>query len=150
EKTVDELGLKPLEHELAAIRALKDKQQLPALIAHLQQIGVGAPYDFGVHQDAGDSTKYVVDFAQSGLGMPDRDYYLKQDDAKLADARAKYLLHVEKMLTLAGDQHAAVNARQIVALETELAKVQWTKVENRDPVKTYNKLDFAKLNALTP
>ncbi|MFC3111373.1 M13 family metallopeptidase [Undibacterium arcticum] len=150
EKTVDELGLTPLDHELAKIRALKDKKELPSLIAHLQQIGVGAPYDFGVHQDARDSTKYVVDFAQSGLGMPDRDYYLKLDDAKLADARAKYLVHVEKMLTLAGDQNAAANARQIVALETELAKVQWTKVENRDPVKTYNKLDFAKLNALTP
>ncbi|MFD2270039.1 hypothetical protein ACFS07_00145 [Undibacterium arcticum] len=95
-KTVDELGLTPLDHELAKIRALKDKKELPSLIAHLQQIGVGAPYDFGVHQDARDSTKYVVDFAQSGLGMPDRDYYLKLDDAKLADARAKYLVHVEK------------------------------------------------------
>ncbi|HAT29948.1 MAG TPA: peptidase M13 [Janthinobacterium sp.] len=147
EKKLEELGLKPLKAELAKVAALQDKKEIPALLAHFSKLGVDSPYDFGVHQDAKDSTKYVVDFGQGGLGLPDRDYYL---EAAKADTRAKYLAHVEKMLTLAGDANAAANAKDILALETALAKVQWTKVENRDPVKGYNKVEIAKLGALTP
>ncbi len=150
EKTVDSLGIKPLQGELAKIAAIKNKKQIAATIAHLNAIGVSTPYAYVIHQDAKDSTKYVADLNQSGLGMPDRDYYLKADDKKLAEARAKYLLHIEKMLTLAGDKAPAANAKAIVALETELAKVQWTKVENRDPVKTYNKIELSRLAALAP
>jgi predicted metalloendopeptidase len=150
EKTADSLGLTPLKAELARIAALKDKAELPAMMAHLGQLGVSVPYDFGIHQDAKDSTKYVADIAQGGLGLPDRDYYLKADDAKLADALAKYQIHIEKMLTLAGAKTAAADARAIVAFETELARVQWTKVENRDPVKTYNKVDLAKMAEMAP
>ncbi|MEC5218073.1 putative endopeptidase [Actimicrobium sp. GrIS 1.19] len=150
EKKLDELGLKPLEAELAKIAALKDKKEIPALIAHLNQIGVNTPYAPNVHQDAKDSTKYVVDLSQSGLGLPDRDYYLKPKDAKLSAARAKYQEFVATVLAMAGDKAANAGAREVLALETDLAKVQWTNVENRDPVKTYNKLDFAKLDALTP
>jgi putative endopeptidase len=150
EKKLDGLGLAPLNAELAKVAALKDKSELPALMAHMSKLGVAAPYDFGIHQDAKDSTKYVADIYQGGLGLPDRDYYLKKDDAKLADARAKYQVHVEKMLTLAGDKNAAANAKAIVELETELAKVQWTKVENRNPVKTYNKVELAKLGETAP
>jgi predicted metalloendopeptidase len=150
EARLETLGLKPLEGEFKKIDALKDKKQIPALIAHYNRIGVAAPYDVGVHQDNKDATKYVVDFSQSGLGLPDRDYYLKDDDAKLKEIRAKYLAHIEKMLAMSGDKKAAANAKAILALETELAKVQWTKVELRDPVKAYNPTDVAKLNALTP
>ncbi|MES2262989.1 MAG: M13-type metalloendopeptidase [Pseudomonadota bacterium] len=150
EAKLEQLGISPLQAELAKIAALQDKKQLPALIAHYNQVGIGAPIDLGVHQDNKDSTKYVVDFVQSGLGLPDRDYYLKKDDAKLADALAKYEQHIVKMLTLAGDQNATAKARAIIALETELAQAQWSKVELRDPVKAYNKVEIAKLNALTP
>ena len=150
EKKADALGLTPLNAELARIAAIKDKAELPAMMAHLGQLGVGVPFDFGIHQDAKDSTKYVADIAQGGLGLPDRDYYLKADDAKLADALAKYQVHVEKMLALAGSKTAAADAKAIVAFETELAKVQWTKVENRDPVKTYNKVDLAKMAEVAP
>ena len=150
EPRLETLGLKPIEAELATIAALKDKRQIAALIAHYNQISVTAPYDFGVHQDAKDSTKYIVDLSQSGLGLPDRDYYLKDDDAKLKDARVKYQAHVEKMLAMSGDHDAAANAKRIVALETELAKVQWTKVQNRDPVKTYNRVELAQLAKLAP
>ena len=143
EPRLETLGLKPIEAELATIAALKDKRQIAALIAHYNQVSVTAPYDFGVHQDARDSTKYIVDLGQSGLGLPDRDYYLKDDDAKLKDARVKYQAHVGKMLAMSGDHDAAANARRIVALETELARVQWTKVQNRDPVKTYNRVELA-------
>jgi predicted metalloendopeptidase len=87
--------------------------------------------------------------AQSGLGLPDRDYYLKKDDAKMASALAKYELHVAKILAGRRPQ-AAANAKKIVALETALAEVQWTKVENRDPVKRYNKMDIKQLAELAP
>jgi predicted metalloendopeptidase len=150
EQKADALGLAPLNAELARIAAIKDKAELPAMMAHLGQLGVRVPYDFGIHQDAKDSTKYVADMSQGGLGLPDRDYYLKKDDAKLADALAKYQVHVEKMLALAGSKTAAADARAIVAFETELAKVQWTKVENRDPVKTYNKVELAKMAEVAP
>jgi predicted metalloendopeptidase len=150
EKKLDELGLTPLKSEFDKVAALKDKKDIPALIAHYNRVNVTAPYDIGVHQDNKDSTKYVVDFSQSGLGLPDRDYYLKKDDAKLKEALGKYEAHITKMLTMAGDKKAAAKAKAIVALETELAKVQWTKVENRDPIKAYNKEDLAKLDGLTP
>ena len=147
---LETLGLKPIESELATVAALKDKKQIAALIAHYNQIGVTAPYDFGVHQDAKDSTKYIVDLGQSGLGLPDRDYYLKNDDAKLKDARVKYQAHISKMLAMSGDRHAGADARKIMTLETALAKVQWTKVQNRDPVKTYNRVELVKLARLAP
>ena len=147
ERKLEELALTPLATQLASIRALQDKQDIPALIAHFNQYGVRAPIDFGIHQDAKDSTRYIVDISQSGLGLPDRDYYI---EANKAETRAKYLIHMEKILALAGDAHAGANAKDILALETDLAKVQWSKVENRDPVKTYNKVELARLAELTP
>ena len=150
EAKLEQLGLTPLNAELAKIAAVSNKKQLPALISHLNKIGVTAPYGYGIHQDNKDSTKYVVDFGQDGLGLPDRDYYLKAEDKKMADALAKYELHIAKILTLSGDAKADANARAIVAFEKELAKIQWTKVELRDPVKAYNKVDIAKLGKVAP
>jgi predicted metalloendopeptidase len=142
-------GVTPLTDEFARIDALTGSKEFGLLFAHYNAIGVGAPFDIAVHLDNKDSTKYVVDFGQSGLGLPDRDYYLS-DDAKLKDIRGKYQAHVEKMLSLGGDAHAAADAAKIVALETELAKVQWTKVDNRDPLKVYNKVEIADLSKLAP
>ena len=150
EARLEQVGVTPLKGELAKVAAITDKKQLPALISHFNKIGVSAPYTFAIHQDNKDSTKYVADLYQEGLGLPDRDYYLKADDAKMADTLAKYELHIGKMLTLAGDAHGAVTANAIVAFEKELAKLQWTKVELRDPIKAYNKVDVAKLNTLAP
>jgi predicted metalloendopeptidase len=143
------LGLAPLTADLARVAALKDKKSLAALAARFERIGAGSPINMGVRQDARESTRYVVGISQSGLGMPNRDFYL-QDEARLADTRAKYLAHVEKMLSLAGHKDAALEAKAIVALETEIAKVQWSAVENRDPVKRYNKMKIAELKALAP
>jgi putative endopeptidase len=144
------LGTKPLSGELQKIRSLKDKQALPGLVAHLSKIGVSTPYGIYVSQDMRKSSEHVVYISQSGLGLPDRDYYLKQDDAKLAEVRAKYLKHVEQTLALAGAKDAAAQAKAIVDFETDLAKVQWTRVENRDPVKRYNKMSVAELGKLAP
>ncbi|MGZ8314935.1 MAG: M13 family metallopeptidase [Telluria sp.] len=150
EKRRNELGLAPLKKDLARIAALRGKQDIAALAAHFSRIGAGAPLDMSIHQDNKNSSAYIVDITQSGLGMPNRDYYLTPGDAKLADAKAKYQAHVETMLALAGHKHAAAEAAQIVALETEIARAQWSAVENRDPVKAYNKLSIAQLKALTP
>ncbi|CDG85747.1 peptidase M13 family protein [Janthinobacterium agaricidamnosum NBRC 102515 = DSM 9628] len=147
EKKLDALGIKPLAGELGRIRAVRDKKAIPTLISHLNQIGVATPYGTYVGQDARESTKYAAYVGQGGLGMPDRDYYL---DAKLAPVKAKYQLHVEKMLNMAGAKDPAASARAVVALETALARIQWSKVENRDPVKRYNKTEIARLGELTP
>lgn len=149
-KKLDALGLKPLQDEFARIDALTSNDQIPALMGHLAAIGVTVPFVPYVHQDNKDSTKYVVDLYQYGLGLPDRDYYLKKDDAKLQEALTKYQAHIARMLGMTGDKDAESEARSIVALETQLADEQWTKVENRNPVKTYNKFELDKLSALAP
>jgi len=146
----DQLGYKPLTAELAKVHGLKDKKALPAMFAHLTTVGVSVPFVIYVTQDARDSTRYAAHVYQSGIGLPDPDYYLKADDAKMADIKAKYEKHVANILGMAGRKDAAEAAKAIVALETELAKVQWTKVEQRDPVKSYNKTPLTDLNALTP
>jgi putative endopeptidase len=150
EQKLETLGYKPLTGELQRIRAVRDKKAVPALIAHLSKIGVATPYSVRVGQDARASTQYAAYISQGGLGMPDRDYYLKQDDKRMVDTRAQYERHVAQVLGLAGVKDAEAQAKAIVAFETELAKVQWTKVDNRDPVKRYNKVEVAKLGALTP
>ncbi|CAN7203241.1 M13 family metallopeptidase [Duganella sp. LjRoot269] len=150
EARLEQLGTKPLAGELNRIRSIKDKKAFPMLVAHLDQIGVTTPYGVYVSQDARESTKYAVGISQSGLGLPDRDYYLKKDDAKMASTLAKYEAHVAKILGLAGDKNAAASAKAIVALETALAEAQWTKVENRDPVKRYNKTPISQLAELAP
>jgi predicted metalloendopeptidase len=150
EAKLEQLGLTPLQAELTRIAALTDKKDLPALCAHLDQIGVSYPFGVGVDQDAKDATRYAVFITQNGLGMPDRDYYLKTNDAKLNKIRAAYVKHVQAMLSLAGDKNAAIHAKDILAFETAIARIQWNNVENRDSVKTYNKTNLAKLAALSP
>jgi len=148
-------GFTPMLADFAKIDALTDIKQIPAVIAWFNKISDGrvgdtAPYDITVHQDNKDATKYVLDLGQGGLGLPDRDYYLNDNDAKLKSVREKYLQHVEKMFTLAGDKDAAKHAADVLALETALAKAHWSKVELRDPIKAYNKVAINKLNDLTP
>ena len=150
EPRLEQLGATPLAGELARIAALGDKKDIAALMAHFDRYGVDVPIAYAVGQDDKDSTKYVANLQQGGLGLPDRDYYLKKDDAKMADTLAKYEQHVAKMMALAGDANAAADAQAIVALETRLAEAQWTKVELRDPVKGYNKVELDKLGALAP
>lgn len=149
EATLEKLGMTPLNPEFARIDAMQNKKQLATLIAHLSTIDVGVPLELGIGQDSKDSTKVVAGLDQGGLGLPDRDYYLK-DDEKLKTTREKYVAYIEKMLTMSGDTDAKKHANEILALETEIAKIQWTKVENRDPVKTYNPITLKKLKVLAP
>lgn len=148
--SIEAAGLKPLEATFAQIAALSDKNQIPQLIGQFSRLGIDAPYGFSIHQDNKDSTKYIVDMGQSGLGLPDRDYYLNADDAKFKGYRAEYLKHLEKMLGMTGDTDAAASAQAIMTLEAAIAKAQWSKVDLRDPIKAYNKIELGKLNALAP
>jgi putative endopeptidase len=146
---LETLGLEPLKPTFAAIEAIATKNAVPAFIAQFNRTGIDAPLDFSVEPDPKDSSRYAVSITQSGLGMPDRDYYLK-DDAKLKETRAKYLTHVETMLRMAGDADARRSAEAIVQLETAIAEQQWTRVANRDPIKTYNRVALADLPQLMP
>nr|WP_229223841.1 M13 family metallopeptidase [Duganella sp. sic0402] len=150
EKARNAAGFKPLHADLARVAAIKDKKELPALFAYLQGSGVQTPFSAGVSPDAQNPEQYTVSINQSGLGLPDRDYYLKDDDAKLKGLRDKYQQHVATMLTLSGDKNAAAHAAQVLDIETRLASVQWTRVQMRDPVKSYNRVDFAKFSELAP
>ncbi|HZR36839.1 MAG TPA: M13 family metallopeptidase [Nevskia sp.] len=160
EGRLEQLGLQPLAADFALIGAMRDRKAIGALMGELgrrlAQSGdsgpdpAALPFVIVIHQDNKDSTRYVVDLQQSGLGMPDPDYYLKDDDARLKQMRAQYLAHVGKMLAMAGDRDAAKEAGEILALETKLAKLQWSKVQLRDPVKGYNKVGLNQLPTLAP
>jgi predicted metalloendopeptidase len=150
EKARDAAGFKPLQSDLARVAAVKDKKDLPALFAYLQRSGISTPFSANVSPDAQDPEHYTITINQSGLGLPDRDYYLKDDDAKLKAVRAKYQQHIETMLAMNGDKNAASHAADIVNIEISLASAQWTRVQMRDPVKSYNRVEFDKFAALAP
>ncbi|KQQ40160.1 peptidase M13 [Duganella sp. Leaf126] len=150
EKARNAAGFKPLKAELGRVSAVRDKRELPALFAQLQGSGVQTPFAAYVAPDAHDPDRYTINISQSGLGLPDRDYYLKDDDARLKGVRDKYLQHIATMLTMSGDRQAAAHAAQVLDIETRLARVQWTRVQMRDPVKSYNRVDFAQFATLAP
>jgi putative endopeptidase len=149
EARVERMGIKPLQAELQRVAAIKRTGDLGALIAHLDRIGIPSPIATAVRPDAKRSTQYAFWLTQSGLGLPDRDYY-SSDEARLIAFRTQYHAHVEKMLRLLGDTAAAKEADQILALETAIAKVQWTRVANRDAQKTYNPETLVQLAQLAP
>lgn len=150
EAGVEAAGLGALKGELARIDALKSRSELPGLFAHLHRIGVSTPFGVGTQPDPRESTKVAARVDQDGLGLPDRDYYIKDDDAQLREIRGRYVKAIEKLLTLAGQPDAAGQAKSILAFETRMAKAQWTRTELRDPVKTYNKFALTQLDATTP
>jgi len=148
---VDAAGVKPLSAEFAAIEAIQDRKALDAEIAQLHRKRVNVAFDFGSTTDFKDSSQIIADANQGGLGLPDRDYYLREDD-RSKQLREGYLQHVAKMLQLAGAPYdkTAAEAKTVMAIETALAKASRTRVELRDPEKNYNKMSLADLKALTP
>lgn len=144
-------GLKPIARELAAVEAINDRKSLDAAITQLQREGSSVVFRFSSGQDIKDSTRVIAQASQGGLGMPDRDYYFR-DDEKSKQLRADYEKHVAKMLELAGDapEKAAAEAKTVVTLETALAKASRTRVELRDPEKNYNLMPLAEMRTLTP
>jgi putative endopeptidase len=151
EQSIEAMRTKPLKEEFDRIEAMKNRQDVLNEIAHLHSIGINAFFNFGAGQDARDSTRDIAQAVQGGLGMPDRDYYTKQDP-DMKGKREKYIAHVTKMLTLLGEpaQKAAEDAKKIMALETKLAEASRTRVQLRDPIKNYNKMGVRQLQDLTP
>jgi predicted metalloendopeptidase len=149
EAAVEARGLKPLSEELARIDALKTKADLVAYIGHAQRLFVAQPFAFFVAVDEKNSTQYVSTVTQTGLGMPDRDYYLS-DDARLQGIREKYQPYVRDLLALADTPDPEGAAQKIYAIESSIAKAHWTRVQNRDAEKTYNRYDRAALAKLMP
>ena len=137
EAQVERLGFKPLQAELQLAADLRRTRDIGPLMGRLDRIGIASPLAGFVRPDSKHSAQYAFWITQSGLGLPDRDYYLSED-ARLVEFRTKYREHVEKMLRLLGDAAAGKEADKIIALETAMAKLQWTRVANRDAQKTYN------------
>ncbi|KTC81557.1 M13 family metallopeptidase [Legionella brunensis] len=151
EASINKLGATPLKPEFDRIEAIKNLNDLQTEIAHLQMIGVDALFGFGSMQDFKNSKEMIGAAIQGGLGLPDRDYYLKEDK-KFAQIRATYVEHVAKMFELLGDtpDKAAKEAQTVMAIETSLAKASLSQTELRDPYTIYHIMDHEQLQATTP
>lgn len=144
---IEAAGARPLVPELAAINKMKSSRDLPKTLAHLHSIGVPALFGFGAGQDFKKSDSVIAITGQGGLGLPDRDFYLK-DDAKSKSTRDAYLQHVTNMFKLLGDDadKAAAEAQTVMRIETQLAQVSLDRVSRRDASKQYHKMSPADLN----
>src|SRR5437867_4257210 len=151
EPSIEAKGIAALKPELDRVDKLASKSELPGALAHVHEGGVNAAFRFGSQPDFKDANSVIAAADQGGLGLPDRDYYLK-DDAKSADLRARYVAHVQKMLELSGEPAAAAaaDARAVMDLETALARVSLERVKRREPANIYHKMKAEDLQALTP
>ena len=153
EARVEKLGASPLKPMLGRIAAVKSTRDFAPLLAelHVNSYTSGFLFGFGSNQDFGDATQVIAFADAGGLGLPDRDYYFK-DDARTKEIREKYVKHIQRMFELLGDApaQAAMNAQTVMKLETTLAGSHLTRVEQRNPYNLYHKMDRAKLKALTP
>ncbi len=151
EGRANELGAKPLEPLLAEITAMKERPDLQRVIRHLHAIGIGVPFGVVSGSDLHQPTDVIAFVTAGGLGLPDRDYYLKAD-ARFLEAREKYRVHLANMFRLAGDDEADARAASnaVFGMETRLAEQALDNVALRDPQATDNKTSFADLQKLAP
>jgi putative endopeptidase len=148
-KRRNRLGAKPIAPWLAEINNLESRKNLTHLLARLEKAGVGVPFETVVDQDAKDSTRYILYLEQDGLGMPDRDYYLKHG-LEQKRVRAAYEKHIQAVFALLGDSKgdAFKKTKTVMTVETRLAKASMDKVSLRDPDKTYHKKTIKQISAL--
>ncbi len=151
EKLRERLGTKPLLPYLSRIRSIASQRQLQDCIAELDRLGFSTLWGGMIDQDSKNSKRYALHLYQDGLGMPDRDYYLK-DDAESRRIREAYVRHIEAMHRLLGKtaQEARAIRETVMRIETKLAEASMTKEDARDSEKTYHKLSIAKLQKLAP
>jgi putative endopeptidase len=151
EDAIEKKGIAPLASELERVSAIKSNNGLPPLLAHFSLVRVNAFFGFGVQQDAKDSTQQIAVVGQAGLGLPERDFYFR-DDAKSVEIRRQYVQHAQKMFQLFGErpEEATVHAQTIMRIETALAKGSLDNVSRRDPNKVYHKMGLKELQALSP
>jgi putative endopeptidase len=134
-------GILPIASELEKIESLKNSDAIMEEVAQLQSAGVAVLFGFYVHQDMRKSDEYISYLSQGGLGLPDRDYYLK-DDEDSKKIRKEYEKHIKAMFLLAGKKNVPNASSSVMKIETELAKASMTNIELRDEEKLYNKLIF--------
>jgi putative endopeptidase len=152
ESTVEKRGLAAVQPDLDAILQLKSAMEITPLVAHLQfAYGRTILFAQGSTQDPDDSEQQIAEIDQGGLGLPDRDYYTK-DDAKSKEIQERYVLHVQKVFELMGESSdvAKKGAETVMRMETALAKAQLTRVDRRDPYKLKHKMKVAELNQIAP
>jgi putative endopeptidase len=149
EKAIDAAAIKPLQPLLDRIQQMQSKQEIAGVVAAM--VSSGALFSFRSDQDYKDSTQVIAELDQDGLGLPDRDYYLKSDP-KSEELRNAYVAHLQKTFELLGDKPdvAAAEAQTVMRIETALAKGSLTLVERRDPQKLYHKMTIQQLGALSP
>jgi putative endopeptidase len=143
---IEAKGLAPIQPWLGEVKGLNGRAGYATLAAKAGRYGITIPFGLYVGQDDKSPDRYVTQMFQGGIGMPDRDYYLLPD-ARMQDVRAKYLAHMTKVLSLAGEANAAARAKAVLDFETEIAKVHWTQIDSRDATKTYNLMALGKLQA---
>jgi putative endopeptidase len=146
--TIERNGLAPAQPGLQAIAAARTHEQLAALMGR-PDLDLKSPLTVAITTDQKNPDRYIVVITQSGLSLPDRDYYLK-DAPVFTNLRAKYVAHVERMLSLAGEKDAAAKAASILDIETQIAKAHWPAAKRRERDLTYNLRTRAELDQLTP
>ncbi len=146
---IEAKGATPIQPMIASIKGATDKTALAVAMAGLQRQGAGGLFGVGVGQDEKAPENYIVSVRQSGIGLPNRDFYLK-DDPKLAATRTAYQAYLGKMLTLLGEPDADARAAAVFAFEKTIATAHWTSIESRDADKTYNKWSAADFATKAP
>jgi putative endopeptidase len=151
EQAAEKKGAAPIAGDLDRVAALQSKGDLPEAVAALHRQRVSSFFRFGSDRDFEDASRMIADVDQSGLGMPDRDFYLR-DDEKSEELRAAYVAHVARTLELLGDspQAAKAAADAVMALETELARVSLERAKRREPENIFHKMSKEELQALSP
>jgi putative endopeptidase len=151
EDAIEKRALDDLKPELKRIDAVRDPKTLVDALAHLHSIGVGAAFGFDSEIDFKDATMMIAAVTQGGLGLPERDYYFR-DDARTKEVRAVYEAHVARTLELLGEpaKQAEAEAKTVLKIETQLAGASMTNTELRDPQKIYHRLDLVGIKKLAP
>lgn len=142
---IEELGAEPIKGELTRIYNLASKDEVAQNMGRMGKLSMGATFFFFVDQDAKNTTQYIVNLYQGGLSLPDKSYYLS-DNEKFTEIRTKFVDHMEKMFSMAGFENARQKADMVMEMETAIAEKHWSRVENRDRNKTYNKYALADLD----
>ena len=151
EAAIEAAGINPIKGELARINTIRSLRRLGDVIAHLHTVGVGGAFAFGASPDADDSSQMIGHALQSGIGLPDRDYYLGRDK-KSKELRQQYVNMLCRMFELIGEKPTVArrHAEAVLKLETAMAKAFMSKEDRRDPDKTKNKMTIAQFQALVP
>ncbi|HEX8896489.1 MAG TPA: M13 family metallopeptidase [Terriglobales bacterium] len=149
--TINKLGIKPLEPSLAEVDAIKDREGLLTMIGRMESVGINVPFGLGPLPDPHNPSEVIADLGASGLGLPDRDYYLKPEE-RFQKAREEYLVHVADMFQLSGYSKADAKkaSDSVMQFETSLAKASLDNVALRDPQVLDHKMTFAEMKQLSP